>query len=128
MFNSAVCCTQSSFLLLLHKVEAFIGKKKYTFVYNKSQASFFSIAVFTPSTNILEQNIPPCSLHYWCLNCANTLSESSVNLLAHRSACETERRQRSRAGQGWWGTPLFQVVQPTEGNTDWALGGSHSLG
>lgn len=26
-FNSAVCCTQFSFLLLLHKVEAFIGKK-----------------------------------------------------------------------------------------------------
>lgn len=58
------------------KLKLSLGKK-YTFVYNKSQASFFSIAVFTPTTSILEQNIPPCSLLYWCLHCTNSFSESS---------------------------------------------------
>lgn len=39
MFNSAVCCTEPSLLLLLYQVGAFIGEKN-AFVYNKSQASF----------------------------------------------------------------------------------------
>lgn len=45
MYNSAVCCTEPSLLLLLYQVGAFIGENN-AFVYNKSQASSsLSVAV-----------------------------------------------------------------------------------
>lgn len=60
MFNSAVYCTESSYYCC---IKLKLSLEKNTLVYNKSQASFlFSIAVFTATTSILEQTIPPCSL------------------------------------------------------------------
>lgn len=112
MFNSAVCCTESSFLLLLHQVEAFIGKKNtLLFTINHRPPFFFLIAVFTPTTSILEQNTLPRSLLNSYLNCANNFSKSSGKPVGTQKL-RGRRRQRTRAGQGWWGILLFQAAQP----------------